>query len=377
MRSSTGQHFIALDQVRALAAFLVFSWHFMQGLPAVDQEHYSPLIFPFALIDEGHTGVALFMTLSGYLFAKLLSGQRIRYGAFLYNRAVRLLPLLILVLLVRGGLTALQGQDIGAYVERVVYGVVKPTLPNGGWSITVEAHYYILLPLFLWLAARHRALPLLLVAVAMLIRVLWFAQHGEVRSVGYWTIIGRVDQFALGTIAFYFRELARHKHVRAAVLLTGFLIVYWGFDLIGGYTETEKSPLWIFLPTLEGAAYAFAIAYYDTSFKPSTRGISSVLGKFGTYSYSIYLLHLFFATELAIFIDQHVMKLSNFYVALVWGIVCFIAAMPLGYVSFRFIESPFLKLRRKYVSPEQTVTNQSPPIASSINPSAADVPSWR
>jgi len=28
-----------------------------------------------ALLDEGHTGVALFMTLSGYLFAKLLDGK--------------------------------------------------------------------------------------------------------------------------------------------------------------------------------------------------------------------------------------------------------------------------------------------------------------
>jgi len=30
------------------------------------------------------------MTLSGYLFAKLLDGKRIKYGSFLWNRFLRL-----------------------------------------------------------------------------------------------------------------------------------------------------------------------------------------------------------------------------------------------------------------------------------------------
>lgn len=66
MRSSSGEHFIALDHVRALAAFMVFAWHFTQaanGYPVPFE--YVPALFPFSLLDAGHTGVALFMTLSG------------------------------------------------------------------------------------------------------------------------------------------------------------------------------------------------------------------------------------------------------------------------------------------------------------------------
>lgn len=83
MRSSSGAHFIALDHVRALAAFIVFAWHFTHAANdypvAFD---YVPALFPFSILDEGHTGVALFMTLSGYLFAKLLDGKSIDYRAF-------------------------------------------------------------------------------------------------------------------------------------------------------------------------------------------------------------------------------------------------------------------------------------------------------
>jgi peptidoglycan/LPS O-acetylase OafA/YrhL len=44
------------------------------------------------MLVEGHTGVALFMTLSGYLFAKPVGDHRIDYPSFLWSRAVRLGP---------------------------------------------------------------------------------------------------------------------------------------------------------------------------------------------------------------------------------------------------------------------------------------------
>src|SRR5882672_9954754 len=95
MRSSSGAHYIALDHVRALAAFMVFAWHFTHawnGYPIPFE--YAPAVFPLSLLDEGHTGVALFMTLSGYLFAKLVGDRRVDFPNFLWSRAVRLGPLL-------------------------------------------------------------------------------------------------------------------------------------------------------------------------------------------------------------------------------------------------------------------------------------------
>ena len=60
MRSSSGEHFIALDHIRALAALMVFTWHFTHGSTGFPVTFdYSPSLFPLSFLDEGHTGVAL------------------------------------------------------------------------------------------------------------------------------------------------------------------------------------------------------------------------------------------------------------------------------------------------------------------------------
>src|SRR5262245_27161362 len=132
MRSSSGAYYIGLDHLRALAAFLVFTWHFLHsaGLPYGSP----PSFFPLAILDEGHTGVALFMTLSGYLFAKLLDRKAIHYGWFLWNRLLRLGPLLFLGILLKGAIEFNENGTLLPYLTRIVRGIIFPTLPNGGWS---------------------------------------------------------------------------------------------------------------------------------------------------------------------------------------------------------------------------------------------------
>ena len=97
MKSSTGQYYVGLDHIRALAAFIVFVWHFIH----VNDQHLASVSFlPLAILTEGHTGVSLFMTLSGYLFAKILDGRQVHYFGFLWNRFLRLAPLLLFVIVV-------------------------------------------------------------------------------------------------------------------------------------------------------------------------------------------------------------------------------------------------------------------------------------
>lgn len=355
MRSSSGAHFIALDHVRALAIFMVFAWHFTHtenGYPVPFE--YTPAVFPLAILDEGHTGVSLFMTLSGYLFAKLLSGKSIHYGAFFWNRVLRLLPLLVVVLVINGLMTFFSGEDLIGYILYVAKGVLFPSLPNGGWSITVEFHYYAILPLFLWMIRKSKLLPLSLIAAALALR--WFLHHelGEIQSLAYLTIIGRVDQFALGMLVCQFRSRFAGRHVMAGATISGFMIIYWYFDLQGGFYKSPSYPspslFWIVLPTIEGIAYAVSIAWYDTSFSHSTTGVSQLLGRIGEYSYSIYLLHFYVVFQAAEFVQERIMDISNFYLACLWSIVFFVMMMLPGYVSFRFIEAPFLSLRKRYIA---------------------------
>lgn len=358
MRSSSGQHFLSLDHVRALAALLVFEWHFLhghQGQPVPFATH--TLWDPLVLVDEGHIGVALFMTLSGYLFAKLLDGKSVHYGYFLWNRALRLLPLLVTIILIRSieaGVS--EGSWLGSvnFLTSMMRGLWLPIWPNGGWSITVEMHFYLILPILLAMRHRHPWWLVAIVLGAIAVRVALYLRLGEVQSLAYPTIIGRLDQFTLGIGAFQIRHKFQRRPVVATALLALLVTVYWWFLNQGGFfrqpSYPSPAPIWLILCTVEGACCAGLIAWYDTSSSNRPGWMAHLWGRMGEYSYSLYLLHFFFVFGVADWIHRHWLDLSNFYVACAVGFGCFFLMLPLGYLSMRFIEGPFLKLRRPYTS---------------------------
>lgn len=359
MRSTSGQHFIALDHVRALAAFMVVTWHFNHGFTGypVPFEHV-PSLFPVSLLEEGHTGVALFMTLSGYLFAKLLAGRTVHFPLFFWNRALRLLPLLIVVLVLVGIRKVRTGEEtFASYLVSVAQGVVLPTWSNGGWSITVELHFYLLLPLLLWLGRKSRWLLPATILVAIVFRAWLLHERGEVQSLAYFTLVGRIDQFLLGMIAFQCRPWLAGRHLVGLATLAGFMYFYGQFDAHGGFAKNYPSPsaLWVFMPTIEGFAYAVGIAWYESSFRHSSSAFSRFVARMGEYSYSIYLLHVFFVFNAASWVHDYVIDISNLYLACFFSLLFFLCMVIPGYLSFRFIESPFLKMRRQYLIPDTAV----------------------
>lgn len=357
MKSSSGEHYPALDHMRAVAAFMVFARHFthsIDGYPVPFDAGTVPLLSP---LDEGHTGVALFMTLSGYLFAKILAGRRIHFGLFLMNRMSRLLPLLVLVLGIVGVQAVLAGVRPADYAWMLLTGFIRPVWPHGGWSVAVELHFYLLLPLLLWLSASWRsALPLLVLAAAALRIVLWW-EMGEIQSLAYWTLVGRIDQFVLGMAAYHGRSAIAGRAGRAGALAAEFLVLAYLFDSASGFygmpSYPSPSAAWIFIPTVEGLVYGALIAWYDTHMggRPGGR-VSAFVGLLGSWSYSIYLLHFFVVFQMAAFVHERIMDISDIRLALPWALVGFVLMMPAGYLSFRLVEAPFLRLRRRYVAEE-------------------------
>ena len=353
MRSSTGQHYLALDHLRALAAFLVFAWHFTHaahGYPVPFDQ--TPFAFPpFSLLDEGHTGVALFMTLSGYLFAKLLGHQQIDYKFFMLNRALRLLPLLVVVIVVVGAIQFSQGTLV-PYLKSIAQGVLMPSLPNGGWSITVEFHFYLLLPALLFLARKSIHYLVAIVVGAVLFRLLCHTLTGSVQELAYWTLVGRIDQFVLGMLSAYTFAAFRNKGLLVLAATTGLVGFYTWFDAAGGFYGLPSYPspslTWVILPTIEGLAYAAIIGGYD-AWQQSTNLLSRAIGKVGEYSYSIYLLHVFVVFHAADLVHTRVMDISNFYLAVAWAVPAFVLMALACACSYHWIELPFLRYRRSYV----------------------------
>ena len=349
MRSSSGEYYERLDHLRALAVFLVFCWHFLHER-AVPFD-YVPAFPPLSILDESHTGVALFMTLSGYLFAKLIDGRAVSFRAFLWNRIVRLAPLLTVVLLsvaaYKVAVGAMPAEEAGF---RLISGFLLPVWGNGAWSITAEIHFYLVMPLIIVAAARDVRLVLWLVLIAITVRAGIYMSEGTVRQLAYFTIAGRFDQFALGICAWtFFRGAKPHNWLMAAAFVA-FVAFMHSVNVAGGIDGTLHSPVWIVFTTIEGLFYALLIAWYDGGTRQLPAAISGLIAKVGQASYSIYLLHFIVVFAAARWLDD-VTDMRGMLPGLLLSVVAFAAFCPIAWLSYRLIEQPFFRYRRRYLRP--------------------------
>ena len=363
MRSSAGMYFDKLDHVRAVAAFLVFSWHFvhLSGVPY----GYAPLFPPASIFEEGYTGVSLFMTLSGYLFAKLTFGIPISYPRFLWNRLIRLAPLLLFVLAALAMIRVYEGRELPS-VARYLSGLILPIFPNGGWSITVELHFYLILPLLLYFVARNAAYGVWLICAAILLRTLIYLELGSVQSLAYWTIVGRFDQFMIGILAY----ILSRKYALAPLWTLGgavvFLLFYQAVNQLGGFYGLggypSPSPIWICMTTAEGLFYALLIVAYEQARWRPPAMLGKCLAIAGQASYSIYLLHYFVVGRAADLMGSY-LPTERYAVAFLASLVAFACFTPVAWLSFKIIESPFLRLRMDYRRPPAAIESAVPGMA--------------
>lgn len=344
MRSSEGAYYARLDHVRALAAFLVFFWH---GFRTWGPAELVPSLIPLSLLEEGHTGVSVFMVLSGYLFAKITDQKDIAYPAFLWNRFVRLAPLLAVVFLYSA---VFSGFDFAAFFQ----GLIFPVWPVTAWSLTVEIHFYIIFPLLIFIQRKFGTSWLTsLVILSVSFRSCIWLIHGEVQSAAYWTIVGRFDQFLLGIVFFYAsksKPFLLHAHWILLASLVGFSAFWHYFNQLGGFFGIEdypsRTPLWIIIPTIEAVAFGSAIASYENLKIEISPRLDSAIAYIGKVSYSIYLLHYIVIVDFL----KPVMPVSlSILQTTVFTLAIFPLVLALSGLSYRYIESPFMRFRIRYL----------------------------
>jgi peptidoglycan/LPS O-acetylase OafA/YrhL len=325
----------SLDVLRGIAILLVLGRH----APYVEYSPYLNLWFRI-----GWSGVDLFFVLSGFLISGLLFTEFKRSGTidvkrFWIRRGFKIYPafytlgsFLVAISLFRTGRVprALLGDVF--FVQNYL-----PHITDHGWSLAVEEHFYLMLPLFfaalMWIERKScdpfRAIPLTSLALTIIclgMRISASSNHALWDQIAYPTHL-RIDALLLGvTLGYYFHFQSLQVRRRWLIMLCGCLLLLPAFAFGTGSIFTATVGL-----TMTSLGYACILIWaIGLQWKRAW-----ALAWIGRYSYSIYLWHAIIATFSKNTIGET--RLS-------FGIYL-VASLVVGGVMAKLVELPLLRIR--------------------------------
>jgi len=363
-----------LDTLRAVAIVAVMLYHLNSRMPTA---------FAFAH-DFGWMGVDLFFVLSGYLIGSQLlrplsRGQRISPLNFYRKRAYRILPAYLAVLALYYVWPAWREDDgmsplwqFLTFTTNLFIDYSKNFNFSHVWSLCIEEHFYLLLPLAVLLLARKSALWKTALAIALFVALgivtRTYALTHILRPIAasggdfstayiesvYYPTWARLDGLLAGlTLALIriFRPTWSAVIARRAVLLlfTGFaltgLAIWMFYDRFGSVTGITAASTIIGFPIL---SLGFACLTAAAAERRSRIGNIRIPGAtlISTLAYSLYLTHKEVGALDARYFPR-VMEPHDWHTAIFLALTCFIVASML----YLCIERPFLNLRDRR-SPE-------------------------
>lgn len=349
-------HFSSLDGLRA-AAVLAVVWHHATGRDG--------------LLGRGFHGVDLFFAISGFLITTLLLREHASLGrvdirAFLVRRALRIFPLYYVVLgaYVVGWWAALRGTAVGdefvshlpafaTYTSNwfVHIEAGRSILFYHSWSLATEEQFYLVWPALLMLLLPRRAGVLRaacligLVALADLTVPLWTGGPSLTRTV----VSSVATPICLGAL------LALALHTRKGFGHLAPLLHHWSAPVVA--TAAVASALLLDAPepwlsiALTGLVGAICVRD-DHCLRPvlTAKPVAYV----GRVSYGVYLMHPLALGIVAVLVTPGYLFPATL-----------VAALGMAAVSYRYLESPLLRLKQRWAPsrPNRSAAHVPEPLA--------------
>ncbi|QNF31431.1 acyltransferase [Adhaeribacter swui] len=247
------KYFPALTGLRALAAYLVFFHH---AFPAnTSSVYWNQMVF------AGQSGVTIFFVLSGFLISykyNPVSG-RIDYKNYLLKRFARIYPLYMLLtvlILVWQNDANSRHWFLNLTLLKGFFDAYKFTGIGPGWSLTVEACFYLLAPLLFSLFRLNGLVTLLILILSGgTLVVLAKAYYATIffNSLSFmlgYTFFGRCFEFYCGyLVAQYYRQASVLSQNKLFTIM-GLLLTLAGIGLVGftsnivWFTEESYAVKW-------------------------------------------------------------------------------------------------------------------------------------
>lgn len=317
------------------------------------------------LHNNGWVGVDLFFVLSGFLITTLLLQERKIYGSFSLKdfwirRALRLLPLYYLALIIATIINLPHKSDfltqfnLQAKLYYLILGNWAAVLPHyiniryfsHLWTIALEMQFYLIWSLFLLKIKTFKSsmiICILVILQATLLRFYLVAQNPSHPGI-YTHTFARLDTFMFGAILAFIYFYKPNFIKKAAVFLSVPLSII--ILIIFGYFLYFFSSLDVYLLRNQVFGYtviAVVMSYYLLSALNKNSSFARFLAMekisyLGKISYGLYVWHI-----LGVDISYNYLKYT--FLEPIYPIVGLLFTFLLGFISYRFFETRFLKLK--------------------------------
>lgn len=351
----------SLDVLRACAILLVFFSHFEFPAPAAGEAWI--LWLARGIHRGGWVGVDLFFILSGFLVGGLLIREwnrfgNIEIGRFLLRRAFKIYPPFWAFVGVAATLLFVYGQPAQWHevaVELLFLQNYLQGLPGQGhtWSLAVEEHFYLLLPILMWWALRDDRRPrrrliravLICTSVVLALRILTQVLIPEYAwRTHYSPTHLRLDALLIGVLVAALYQMSPSRLSNLARRYGRFGLVV-GVLLLGlVFLIPLESPYMLTLGFLVNSIAASCVLTGSLFARWKPQWLVNGLAWMGRQSYSVYLFH--FVVFKVVDNAGPKAHLTEWYTRLP---VAFVAAILAGWIATRLIEGPALQLRDRLV----------------------------
>jgi peptidoglycan/LPS O-acetylase OafA/YrhL len=353
-----------LDVLRFFAFFGVFLFHAFPRVTSFYDANGIPrwlteTIIP--VLTSGAYGVDLFFALSAYLITSLLLRERAATGSldlrgFYLRRILRIWPLYLsfvafaaLVSLLTPAqhlpLRYIVGYSLlaGNWTYTIFGLPASFAIPL--WTVSIEEQFYLTWPL----AFRKASLRWMLgIAVGVLVtanvvRLALAASGASLQAMEYNTF-ARLDPIALGIlVALAGNKLPAFSRGQRVALLAGGIGSWIAAAAFNGWHDPQNPETWrlaISHPVIALASVAVLLAFLGSQYFLFRNRLLTYLGKI---SYGLYVVH-----EFGRFCAANFMHPSTPLGVVAQSIVGLTFTVVIAAVSYRWLESPFLKLKERF-----------------------------
>lgn len=339
---------------------------FLKGIAMI-----AVVLYHFKLLEYGYLGVEIFLVVNGYLITcslnkKISDGKNLSYFKFVYEKLIRLWPLVLaagLVSLIVGSVTMLPddyenlAQSVAA--SNVFSNNILSAITTGNywdvvqdykplmhlWYIGILVPFYIIYPaiyLFTIRIARSRKWDtqkslLVVICLLAMLSLAAYLFEDEASAKFYYFPFRFYEMLAGCLVAMgiqYSKGVKRLSNRALVAVLLIFLILINPFVFTTGYSTIR---LIIMVLLTAGLLWVRPSAKFECS------SICRIVAIIGAGSYSIYIWH-----QVVIAFYRYIVDASPSVIGL---LICLVLTALISYVSYHWMEKRFSRLRNRIVVP--------------------------